>query len=265
MRDNPNCHDGWHQEVKFSKFGFLDTLKNAFVKSLVFLTVLNRVSTRPGNPGNDLEFFSALKFVLEFYYFSVLSSKCSEIFFVQSIKSFFTVIISVFCLQQFILYFLSLCILTTSHVIIFSLFQKIIDMAKYNCIFDHDWLIEFEWVEKGPNARTAYCYPCHHTCDISSMGRSAVTSHSKGKKHKDNEISRKSLLILFFAKKKSCESCCVRFRSKGNVHLLHSHLQMCGIRSRVPCLVFSQLNIGVTEAEILWAIQTVLTHSSLYS
>ena len=59
MRDNPNCHDGWHQEVKFSKFGFLDTLKNAFVKSLVFLTVLNRVSTRPGNPGNDLEFFSA--------------------------------------------------------------------------------------------------------------------------------------------------------------------------------------------------------------
>ena len=106
----------------------------------------------------------------------------------------------------------------------FFSFQKIIDMAKYNCIFDHDWLIEFEWVEKGPNARTAYCYPCHHTCDISSMGRSAVTSHSKGKKHKDNEISRKSLLILFFAKKKSCESYCVRFRSKGNVHLLHSHL-----------------------------------------
>ena len=33
--------------------------------------------------------------------------------------------------------------------------------------------------------------------------RSAVTRHSKGKKHKDKEISRKSLPISFFAKKKS--------------------------------------------------------------
>ena len=69
-------------------------------------------------------------------------------------------------------------------------------MAKCNCSFDHDWLIEFKWLEKGPIARTAYCHPCHHTCDISSMGRSAVTRHSKGKKYKDNEIYRKSLMSL---------------------------------------------------------------------
>ena len=62
--------------------------KNAFVSSLVLLTVLNRVSTRPGNPGNDLEFFSVLKFVLEF----TISVFCLEnvliFFFVQSTKFF---------------------------------------------------------------------------------------------------------------------------------------------------------------------------------
>ena len=52
------------------------------------------------------------------------------------------------------------------------------------------------------------------------MGRSAITSHSKGKKHKDKEISRKSGFLL---------------------------------------------NSGVAVAEILWAIQTVLTQSSLHS
>ena len=75
-------------------------------------------------------------------------------------------------------------------------------MAKRNCTFNDGCLIEFEWVEKGPNAQTAYCKLFHHKFDISNMGRSMVTSHSEGKKHKDKEISVKSLPISIFAKKK---------------------------------------------------------------
>ena len=64
-------------------------------------------------------------------------------------------------------------------------FRKIINMAKHNCTSNDDWLIEFEWVEKFSIAWTACCKLCHYTLDIFNMGRSAVTSHSKGKKHKD--------------------------------------------------------------------------------
>ena len=70
--------------------------------------------------------------------------------------------------------------MTTCHVIIdFSLFQKIVSMAKCNCTFNDNWLIEFECVEKGPNARTVYCKLYCHTFDISDMGRSVIINHSK--------------------------------------------------------------------------------------
>ena len=128
-------------------------------------------------------------------------------FFCKVHQYFFTVIISVFFSLAFLpFYFLSLCILTTSRAIIsFSLFQKISNMAKRNCTFNDGCLIEFEWVEKGPNAQTAYCKLFHHKFDISNMGRSMVTSHSEGKKHKDKEISVKSLPISIFAKKKKSD------------------------------------------------------------
>ena len=164
-------------------------------------------------------------------------------FFCKVHQYFFTVIISVFFSLAFLpFYFLSLCILTTSRAIIsFSLFQKISNMAKRNCTFNDGCLIEFEWVEKGPNAQTAYCKLVHHKFDISNMGRSMVTSHSEGKKHKDKEISVKSLPISIFAKKKVMlwRALLCRIYIKGNVHLLCRHLQMCCIKSSAPCLVIS--------------------------
>ena len=76
-------------------------------------------------------------------------------------------------------------------------------MAKDSCTFNDAWVIEFEWVEKGTSARTAYCKLCHHTFEISNMGRSALTSHSKRKKHKNKKISSKSFPVSFFAKRKT--------------------------------------------------------------
>ena len=85
----------------------------------------------------------------------------------------------------------------------FSLFQKIVNVAKCSCTVNNDSFIEFKCVEKGSNARTAYCKLCHHIFEISNIGRSAVTSHSKGKEYKAKEISRCSLPISFFSKKES--------------------------------------------------------------
>ena len=129
------------------------------------------------------------------------------------------------------------------------LFQKIINVAKRNCTFNDDWLIEFEWVEKGSSARTANCKLCHHTFDISNMGRSALTSHSKGKKHKDEEISLKSLPVLFFSKK---ESNVVSLRVSDSDQDQCPSSSSSDVQHRkqytLPTFV---LNSSVTEAEIL--------------
>ena len=82
------------------------------------------------------------------------------------------------------------------------------------------------WLDKGPNRSVAYCKLCQQSFDVSNMGRIALNSHAKGKKHKEKEDSRKS-------------SQCT--------------------------LPFMMLTSNVTEAEILWAIRTCLTHSSLHS
>ena len=173
------------------------------------------------------------------YYFQNFVLEISWNFFVQFTNFFSQSLFLYFAFSNFILYFLSLCILTTSHAIInFFSFSKN-NVAKRNCTFFNHWLIEFEWVEKGPSARTAYCQLYHHTFDISNMRRSTVISHSEGKKHKDKEISRKLLPISFFAKKSDVLSLTVSDLDQGQCPSAPSSLQMCSIGSSVPCLIFS--------------------------
>ena len=90
------------------------------------------------------------------------------------------------------------------------------------------------------------------------MGRSVVTSHSKGKKRKYKEISRTSLPISFFAKKKSdVVSVTVSNLDQGQCpSALSSSSDM---QHKKQCSLPGFLQ------EILWAIQTVLTNSSLRS
>ena len=78
-------------------------------------------------------------------------------------------------------------------------------MAKRNCTFNDDWLIEFEWVEKGPNAGTVYCQLFHLTFDISNMERSAVTNHSKeeGRSTRIRKFLGSHFSITFFVKRKA--------------------------------------------------------------
>ena len=120
----------------------------------------------------------------------------SPIFFSQSSFLYFV-------FSNFVLYFIRLCILTITHIINFSLFQNIISIGKSNCTFNDDWLIEFEWVEKGSNARTVYFRLCHHTFDISNMGRSVVTVHSKGRSTRIRKILGSHFHYHFLQKRKA--------------------------------------------------------------
>ena len=116
------------------------------------------------------------------------------------------------------------------------LFQKIINMAKRNCTFNNDWLIEFEWVEKSSSARTSYCKLCHHTFDISYMGRSALIQ--KGRSIKIRKFLENLFRYHFLRKRKAMLSVLLcQIQIKTNAH--HAHLQMCNIRSSVPCPLLS--------------------------
>ena len=135
------------------------------------------------------------------------------------------------------------------------------NIAQRNCTFNDAWLIEFEWVEKGTSARTAYYKLCHHTFEISNMGRSALTSHLKGKKHKDKEVSSKSLPVSFFAKKKSNV---VNPTVSDSDQDQFPSFSFSDVQHKKQCtLPPFGLNSNATEAEILWAIGTVLIHDSL--
>ena len=93
------------------------------------------------------------------------------------------------------------------------------------------------------------------------MGRGAVTSHSKGKKHKDKEISRNSLPMSIFAKKNSdVVSFTVSDLDQGQCPSAPS--PSADVQHKKQCTLSGfLLNSVVIEAEILWAVQTVLAHT----
>ena len=54
------------------------------------------------------------------------------------------------------------------------------------CRFKDSWLQDSAmsvWLKRASSQNEAYCSFCKKTFDISSMGKSALLSHSKGKKH----------------------------------------------------------------------------------
>ena len=92
------------------------------------------------------------------------------------------------------------------------------------------------------------------------MGRGAVTSHSKGKKHKDKEISRNSLPMSIFAKKNSdVVSFTVSDLDQGQCPSAPS--SSADVQHKKQCTLSGFLLNSVIEAEILWAVQTVLAHT----
>ena len=142
-------------------------------------------------------------------------------------------------------------------------------MAKRKCTFNDDWLQikEFEsWLDKGPNCSVAYCKLCQQSFDVSNMGRSALSSHAKGKKHKEKEDSRKSLPITFF-RQETVDKPSTSKHSADTSKEQSNEVQVISPQQKSPqcTLPFMMLTSNFTEAEILWTIRTCLTHSSLRS
>ena len=57
-----------------------------------------------------------------------------------------------------------------------------------NCHLREKWLGEDQFrnrLKRGQSNTTAYCNVCKKSFDISSMGRTALRSHLKGKKHQE--------------------------------------------------------------------------------
>ena len=136
--------------------------------------------------------------------------------------------------------------------------------------FQCTWLRikEFEsWLNKGPNHSVAYCKLCQQSFDVSNMGRSALNSHAKGQKHKEKEHSRKSLPITLFFRQETVDKPSTSKQSADTSKEQSNEAQVISPQQRSSqcTLPFMMLTSNVTEAEILWAIRTCLTHSSLRS
>ena len=66
-----------------------------------------------------------------------------------------------------------------------------------NCHFQDNWLSDDKfsaWVRRAPTSLKAHCRVCKRDFDISTMGRTALTSHAKGDKHQA-KLAKESELV----------------------------------------------------------------------
>ena len=136
-------------------------------------------------------------------------------------------------------------------------------MVKCNCTFNDDWLIEFDWVEKAPmhEPRIVNYATINLIFLILEEVRSLATQN--GRCTKIRTFLGSQLQYQFLQKRKSdVANFTVSDLGQGKSPSALSSTS--GVQHRKQCTLPGFLqNSGVTEAEILWAIQIVLTHSSL--
>lgn len=157
--------------------------------------------------------------------------------------------------------------------------------------FRSEWLTDptLTWIARVPDDNnSARCCWCNIKFSLSNMGRRAVTSHMVGKKHLQWAESCNSVKVDAFFKPvpneknnsgssmTSAEDSLLSgspplLPSKSHVSLQSNELgqpstSQCAIqptKSSTSGMKTFLLNERVTEAEILWCIQSVVTHKSL--
>ena len=153
-------------------------------------------------------------------------------------------------------------------VVLFS-FRNNISMSKRLTLFNDDWLKQDEfklWLQKV-NSKTAKCTLCLQQFDISNMGKSAIKSHSKGKRHNEKLRTRNSMSTLYFQQSSS---------SNVIVEPLDSVVSTTAMDIVVPPILTNDVQkqttipnlatkSSTTEAEILWTLKTLLSHNSYRS
>lgn len=143
--------------------------------------------------------------------------------------------------------------------------------------FQASWKQHFPWVEEGKLKWTAHCTWCNSSFSYDGMGRSALTSHAKGKKHQAMATNRqKSIpinqMLKFHILSPNSQS------SDSNTDQQPSTSSEVSSEPLTPTLNYSLIpqqakstlekclvKDSVTEAEILWCVNTVMNHDSLRS
>lgn len=115
------------------------------------------------------------------------------------------------------------------------------------CVFNDLWLTDEKyssWLSKPGDRHQAYCKFCLKTLQMDKMGESALKSHIKGKKHLELAKARATSVCINDSFVKTKESSSSSIKNAQNP--------------------FAPRN-DVLDAEIVWAIRTVTSHSSYKS
>lgn len=119
-------------------------------------------------------------------------------------------------------------------------------------IFNDSWLMDEQfkkWLKKTPNKDKAECVVCCAIIDITVMGKSALTSHAKGNKHKLNVKNYNPLASLYFKS------------SKSPAATINQGPQP--VASKRADTMLSSL--AVSHAEIRWVFNLLASHHSYRS
>lgn len=156
--------------------------------------------------------------------------------------------------------------------------------------FQAQWLNEpvyKGWLQQVQDDKySASCSLCHKVFSLSSMGRTAITSHMRGSKHidryKSSRISSTNIGTFFSSATSSSASPAVgvstsevsvtQTSSSSSATTVSPATSVEGkpqhfleATSKPANLQRYLLNDDVTKAEVLWAIQCVMTHKSMRS
>ena len=122
--------------------------------------------------------------------------------------------------------------------------------------FKDEWLLNLKyksWLKKT-SLNTGRCSFCNKRIDVSSMGVSALESHSNGKKHKQMLANRSKNYSMFFGK--SSASSTEAEKSVEN----SSSENTCKNISTLDYII--AINENSLNAEIIWCLKVVNAHSS---
>lgn len=121
-------------------------------------------------------------------------------------------------------------------------------------VFSVIWLATYKWVRKAEDRHKAYCVWCRKLIDLGKMGEASLKSHEKSEKHKVNGRSM------------SVQQTVAKFTTPTPPPHCEIPKDPDGLASSTSPGIgdFVQKN-DVLKSEILWTLQTVVTHSSYKS
>ena len=129
--------------------------------------------------------------------------------------------------------------------------------------FQEEWFTNTKyklWIGKSKDGKYARCILCCKDIDISSMGSSALDSHSTGKKHKQRVGERSQYSDIFF--KKKTDSSCI---GSSNSSLKKGETVTIGNPTQTGTIGHFQVSQNSLNAEILWCLKVVNGHLSYNS